>query len=202
MHRGTPPFPFFATPDGQFVTATATDIASNTSEFSACALVTPSIALSLPNTLPIGVGRSVTATVTLATPAPSGGVVVTVTSDSSAVASITAPGTANIAEGAVSGQVTVNGISVGTTTLRANASGYLQGSLPVAVTQNLISTPETLNVAFGQSTALPVNIGPSPAPAGGLTLDVVSSNPSQVEVVTPQITVPAGPCPPTRRYAA
>ena len=133
-----------------------------------------------------------TATVTLPEPAPVGGVVVTVTSDAPSTASITAPGTASIPEGASTGQVTVNGVNVGNTTLRANAPGYLEDTLAVAVTQNLISTPATLNVAFGQSTALPVNIGPSPAPPGGLTLDVVSINPSVVEVVTPQITVPEG----------
>ena len=70
---GNATIPFFAASSGQFITATATDVANNTSEFSPCAHVTPAIALSLPTTLPIGVGRSVTATVTLAEPAPSGG---------------------------------------------------------------------------------------------------------------------------------
>ncbi len=189
---GNGTIPLIAAADGQFVTATATDAAGNTSEFSACVEVQRILSLSLPNTLPIGVGRSVTATVTLAAPAPSGGTVVTVTSDAPAVASITAPGTVAIAQGAVTGQVTVNGVGSGNTTLRANAPGYLQGTLPVTVTQNLVSTPATLNVPLGQSTALPVSIGPSPAPAGGLTLDVVSDNPSIIEVMTPQITVPAG----------
>ncbi len=178
--------------DGEFVTATATDAAGNTSEFSNCAGIQPTITLSLPDALPIGVGRSVTATVTLPEPAPLGGVVVTVTSDAPTIASIEAPGTISIPEGGSAGQIAVSGVSVGTTTLRANATGYLAGTLGVAVTQNLISTPANLNVAFGQSTALPVNIGPSPAPPGGLTLDVVSINPSIVEIVTPQITVPEG----------
>ena len=43
-----------------------------------------------------------------------------------------------------------------------------------------------------RSTELPVSIGPSPAPAGGLTLDVASDNPASIEVITTQITVPAG----------
>ena len=45
---------------------------------------------------------------------------------------------------------------------------------------------------FGQRIPLPVNIGPSPAPPGGLTLSVVSANPAVIEVVTPTITVPEG----------
>ena len=189
---GNATIPFLPTPDGQFITATATDGANNTSEFSACAQGSPAIAISLPNTLPIGVGRSVTATVALSEPAPAGGIVVTVTSDAPSTASISAPGTVSIPEGGSAGQVTVNGVNVGNTTLRASAPGYMQGTVAVSVTQNLISTPATLNVAFGQSTALPVNIGPSPAPPGGLTLDVVSISPSIVEVLTPQITVPEG----------
>ena len=85
----------------------------------------------------------------------------------------------------------VRGEGSGTALLRANATGYGQGTLSVLVTHNLISTPSTLNVAFGGSTALPINIGPDPAPAGGLTLNVASSD-ADIEVLTPQVTVPAG----------
>ena len=85
----------------------------------------------------------------------------------------------------------VRGEGSGTALLRANATGYGQGTLSVVVTHNLISTPSTLNVAFGGSTALPINIGPDPAPAGGLTLEVASSD-ADIEVLTPQVTVPAG----------
>ena len=96
---GNATIPFFATGSGQFITATATDAANNTSEFSACAHVIPAISLSLPTALPIGVGRSVTATVTLSEPAPSGGTVVTVTSDAPGTASIAPPATASIRAG-------------------------------------------------------------------------------------------------------
>ena len=180
----------FPAPPGQFLAATATNPSGNTSEFSQCLETTPGLALTLPDNLPIGIGRAVTATVALTDPAPVGGLVVIVTSDAPTIASIAAPGTVTIPQGSSTAQIAVTGENVGETTLRADAAGYAEASRAVAVTQNLVSTPSTLNIAFGQSTALPINIGPSRAPPGGLTLSVVSSNPSVVEVVTPQVTVP------------
>jgi uncharacterized repeat protein (TIGR01451 family) len=179
--------------EGRFLTATATNLVTgNTSEFSNCIAIPRSMTLSLPNSLPLGVGRSVTATVNLTVPAPAGGTEVTVATDSPSIATVSAPATFTIPEGAFSGDVTVNGVAAGVTALRATATGYAESSLPLFVTQNLVSTPATLSVPFGQTTALPISIGPSPAPAGGLTLDVVSANPAIVGVVTPQVTVPAG----------
>jgi uncharacterized repeat protein (TIGR01451 family) len=189
---GNAQIPFIAVSSGQFVTATATNASNNTSEFSACVQTTNGILLSRASAQPIGVGRSETVTITLNEAAPAGGTVVTVTSDAPGIASISAPGTASIPEGETTGQVTVNGVDAGGTTLRANAAGYQEGTLAIAVTLNLINTPLALNVAFGQTTTLPVNIGPSPAPPGGLTLDIVSANPSVIQVITPQITVSAG----------
>ena len=46
---GSGTIPFIATPVNQYVTATTTDASDNTSEFSACALVSPSLTLALPN---------------------------------------------------------------------------------------------------------------------------------------------------------
>ena len=182
----------FPAQPGLFLTATATNPSGNTSEFSQCLELTPGLALTLPDNQPIGIGRTVTATVAIPEPAPTGGLVVTITSDAPTIASIAAPGTVTIPQGSSTAQIAVTGENVGDTTLRADADGYAGASRTVAVTQNLVSTPSTLNVAFGQSTALPINIGPSEAPPGGLTLSVVSSNPSVVEVVTPQVTVPEG----------
>ena len=86
----------------------------------------------------------------------------------------------------------MNGIQSGTVTVTATADGYRNGTLPVSVTQNLISTPATLNVPLGQSTDLPVTIGPNPAPAGGFVVNVVSSDPTIIEVTTAQVTIPQG----------
>ncbi len=150
------------------------------------------IQLALVGTPLIGVSRQVPVQITLPSPAPAGGVAVTVSSDNTNVVTVGPPNTANIAQGATTAQLILNGIAVGSTTLHATAPGYNAGSLGVTVTQNVISSPASLNVALGQSTALPISIGPSVAPPGGLLLDVTSANPSVIEVITPQVLVPEG----------
>ena len=129
---------------------------------------------------------------TLAQPAGAGGVTLAIAADNTSILTVGAPGTISIPQGQSTGTVTVDGIAVGNTMVRANASGYAEATLLVSVTQNLISTPATLAVPLGQSFQLPINIGPSPAPAGGLQLEVVSSNPSNVEVITSLVTVLQG----------
>jgi hypothetical protein len=151
-----------------------------------------SIVLSLVDTTLVGVGRQATLSVTLPFPAPAGGVTATVTSLNTNLLTVASPGTIAFAQGQTVGQILVNGVQPGQVTVTASAPGYLSGQLNITVTQNLISTPGALSVPLGQSIALPVNIGPSPAPPGGLTLSVVSANPAAIGVDTPQITVPEG----------
>ena len=114
-----------------------------------------------------------------------------VTSDNTGLLTVV-PTMMSILQGQTTGQFTLNGVAFGNTIVRANATGFPEATLNVSVVLNLISSSTTLNVPFGQTAALPISIGPSPAPAGGLVLDIVSSNPSIVSVVTAQVTVPAG----------
>ena len=151
-----------------------------------------SIVLSLIDTTLVGVGRQAVLRVTLPFAAPAGGVTATVSSGNTNLLTVVAPGTIAFAQGQTIGEILVNGVQAGNATVTATAPGYLAGELSVSVTQNLISTPSSLNVPFGQSVALPINIGPSPAPPGGLTLSVVSANPAAVEVLTPQVTIAEG----------
>ena len=151
-----------------------------------------SIVLSLVDTTLVGVGRQAVLRVTLPFAAPAGGVTATVSSGNTNLLTVVAPGTIAFAQGQTIGDILVNGVQAGNATVTATAPGYLAGELSVSVTQNLISTPLSLNVPFGQSVALPINIGPSPAPPGGLTLSVVSANPAAVEVLTPQVTITEG----------
>jgi hypothetical protein len=149
-----------------------------------------SLALSLAEDL-VGVGRTVDGLVTLAAPAPAGGVDVTLATGDPAIATVS-PASVVIAEGGSTGAFQVTGVAQGTTPLTANAIGYDQAELLLEVTRNLISTPTTVSVGLGQTTALPITIAPDPAPPGGLIIDVVSADPTLVGVDTPQVTIPEG----------
>ncbi|MEW6116915.1 MAG: hypothetical protein AB1553_08445 [Nitrospirota bacterium] len=150
------------------------------------------INLSLFNTTMVGVGRSATLRVTLNPAAPAGGRTVTVMSDNNGTLTVGPPSSIFIPEGETTGQITVNGISGGNVIVRANTPDYAEGALTVEVTVNLISVATTLNVPLGLTTEFPVSIAPNPAPADGVTITLVSSDPSIIEVVTPTITIPAG----------
>jgi uncharacterized repeat protein (TIGR01451 family) len=150
-----------------------------------------SIGLSLVGTSLVGVGQTATLRAMLPAPAPAGGVTIAVTSDDTNVVTIGPPGTVNILQGGTTGDVTLNGINAGTTTVRANATGYVEGTFSVTTTQNVLTVPATLNVPFGGTVSFPVNV-PNPAPPGGLTIDLVSSVPANVEVLASTVTIPQG----------
>ena len=48
--------------------------------------------------------------------------------------------------------------------------------------------PGTVNVPFGQTTSIPLTIS-TPAPAGGVDVTLISSNPAAVGVLTPTVTI-------------
>lgn len=54
-----------------------------------------------------------------------------------------------------------------------------------------LSLPLTLRVPLGQTTAIPVTI-PAPAPAGGVVVNLSSSDPALIAVTTPTVTIPSG----------
>lgn len=153
---------------------------------------TPTITLALVDTDLVGVGRSALVDVTLGSPAPTGGLTVTVTSDDTGTLTVDAPGTTFIPEGQTVGQVSVTGVGEGSTTIRGNASGYTEGTLVVGVTLNLISLPTTLNVPLGTTVDFPVTIAPDPAPPGGVLVTLVNSAPDVIDLLTPTVLIPEG----------
>jgi adhesin/invasin len=173
-------------------TATATVGALAPATFTATATFGPSpITLAFVGVPDVGVGLSATVRASIPTPAPAGGVAVTLASDLPGTVAVAAPATRTIAQGQTTVDFTVNGVAVGATTLRANATGYTEGTLPITVQNRNISVPVTLNVPYGGTASLPIQL-PDPAPAGGVTFTVVSSAPGNVSVANSPVTIGAG----------
>jgi alpha-tubulin suppressor-like RCC1 family protein/uncharacterized protein YjdB len=174
---------------GYTLTATAGTLTPATSATFNVAV--PGMLLDIADSDIVGVGLSATVDLTLAAPAPAGGVTVTLTSDSPSLVSVAPPGTAFVPAGTTTGTFTINGLSIGSTTLRASASGYAQATLAVQATNQIISLPATLNVPYGLTASLPVQLV-TPAPPGGLAVTLSSSDPSRVGIVTSTVNVAAG----------
>ncbi|MES2390764.1 MAG: chitobiase/beta-hexosaminidase C-terminal domain-containing protein, partial [Acidobacteriota bacterium] len=171
---------------GYTLTAASSGYATGTS--AAFDITTPPIVLNLAGTL-IGTSATLAGSFTLPTPAPAGGTIVTLTS-SNTVGITISPTTVALNAGDTTGSFTYTAVGAGSTTLRAAAPTYTDGTANVSTTANFIS--------FGVLPALPLgsfqNLGVTlsqPAPAGGLTVALSSSSPS-VLYVSPTATFAAG----------
>jgi hypothetical protein len=150
----------------------------------------PTILLSWAGVPGVGIGLTATVNVNV-TNAPPARLAVALASSNTGLFTVSAPDTVYINAGQTTGSKVINGVSTGTATLNASAPGYANGSLTVAVQNRNISLPPTLNVPYGQTASLPIQL-PAPAPAGGVTFTVVSSDPTRISVATPSVTIAAG----------
>lgn len=132
-------------------------------------------------------GSSATGTVTLVEAAPPGGIVIALSSDN---ASATVPSSITIAAGDTSGTFTVASVPVAVDTLVTITGDYFVGmtlassdtdtvTLTAPTPTNLSITPST--VAGGQSATGTLTIS-GPAPAGGITATLNSSNVAAAQV--------------------
>ena len=153
----------------------------------------------LPASSVVGVGRNVSASLTLhdpAPPLPSGcttncGVTINLASTDPTIATISPP-SVFIAAGSTTSATAIQiaGASTGTTSLTAQASGYSNGTANQTVTNQLITIAKNITVAPGQSLPIPISLSQA-APAGGTTVRLSSSNTS-VLTVTSSVSIPAG----------
>ena len=161
-------------------TATATPVAS------------PAITLTLAGGRTfVGVTFTEQVQATLSVPAPAGGLLVSFGTSDQTRLDIAAPEQVLIPAGQSQGLIDVQGIAAGAATVTATATGYTQGTLLVPVSLRLINMPLTVNVAFGANGSVPIQLA-EPAPTGGVTVSVVSSDPSVVSVLTPTVNFAQG----------
>lgn len=86
-------------------------------------------------------------------------------------------------------------VAVGKTSISASADGFRPASADFIVTSNVIVLGAPLTIAPGQTVSAPLTLN-NPAPTGGVTVSLASSNES-VATVTPSVFVPEGATSPT-----
>ncbi len=153
----------------------------------------PAVTVTLSTASVVG-GTSVTATVTLTSPAPNGGAVVNLASNAPGAASV--PATLSIMKSKTTKTFTVTTFGVTASTPVTISASYGGTTATAALTVNPPPppTPSALGVnpkgVIGGSTSTATVTLTGPAPAGGLLVTLTSSMPSIAAVTS--VTVPAG----------
>ncbi len=169
---------------------TADITASATGYYGSSVTVSATSSLISLGTIPtVAPGQSVSLPLSLGTPAPAGGVTVNFTSSAPGVATVTSSSfiPAGLQIPASNPQVT--GVTVGTATINATATGYAPGArnASVSVTATL---PSTFSLPIGVITNETLTISAA-APAGGIIFSLTSGN-NSIFTVPATVTVPAG----------
>jgi hypothetical protein len=140
--------------------------------------------------LTISAGSTGTLALNLSTPASAGGLTVNLNSSNTGVATV--PATVNFAAGAASVPVTVTGVAAGgPVTITASAAGIANATASVTVqVSRSISVPALTTLGLGQSSAFTVTLSAA-APAGGLTVNLASSDTTKV-TATASVSIAAG----------
>ncbi|MDQ6740936.1 MAG: PKD domain-containing protein, partial [Actinomycetota bacterium] len=129
-----------------------------------------------PNAINVGLTRTMDGTITLSGQAPASGVTVNLTSSDPATAAVT-PSSISIPAGGTTASFTVAGVAVGSATITAAAPGYGSGTSAVNVGQlGKIVLPANATVGPNQSAQYAITLA-TPAPAGGVTIALATSDP-------------------------
>jgi hypothetical protein len=153
-------------------------------------IAAPLGALSLYNDQIAGLGQSAQLPIVLSSPAPAGGLALTLSSSDPTTVTVN-PSVIYIPAGATTprnAQPVVTGINLGAATITTAGMYFTTASSPVQVTGSLsfarrgaVFNGATVNFALSLS---------GPAPAGGLTVNLTSAN-SGIATVPPSVTFPA-----------
>lgn len=137
----------------------------------------------------VGVGRTNEASVVLDEPAPTGGVSVALSSSAPLIVSVD-PDMVYIASGETSADFTITGEAEGVAIITASAEGYADATIEAGGTNTTVSIGTIPVLAPGESRSLPISLS-EPAPPGGLTIYLESTDPA-VATVESSVTVAGG----------
>lgn len=126
----------------------------------------------------------------LSAPAPQSGLTLTLTSSNPDVATV--PPSVIFGAGTTQTLVRVTGVAPGTAIIRASAADIGEAAATVTVECSAtIVLPNSATVVSGQSAPFAVSLS-APAPAGGVSITLESSDTSKVTIAPPALTIPAG----------
>jgi hypothetical protein len=151
----------------------------------------------LPSFYTVGQFQTTPFTVSLGTPAPVGGLTVTLNVQDITKLTVT-PTTVFFAAGSTTSTTTpqVYGADLGYSNITATAPGYTSASVQVHISDGIrINLPPSVTVGLGQSASYTVILDKA-APSGGTTISLSSTNPSIVSVSATAF-VPQGATQPT-----
>ena len=138
----------------------------------------------------VGNGNNATLTLMLSSPAPAGGITFTLTSSNPAV--VTVPSSVFLSATSSSIGVRLTSVAAGSAVIHVSAPGIPEATANVTVTEPgsvTLSGPAT--VGLSQAANLTVALS-SPAPSGGVTVNLTSSDNTKVGVSPSSVTVPTG----------
>ena len=147
------------------------------------------IVLATPSPL-IGNGSTQPGTFTLGKPAPTGGLTVNFVSSNPAAITVS-PASVALNAGDTTGAFTYTAAGTGVTTLRASATGYLDGTIDESTTASFVSLGTLPAFALGGSQSLTLTLS-TPAPTGGVTVSLTTSNPAVASITPATVVFPGG----------
>ena len=209
---GVPPYTWSATglPDGLtmassgLISGTATTIGASTVHITVTDSTTPvhrSVSKDLPLTVALGLtlsppsititgnGNQATLTLQLSAPAPAGGIEFTVSSSNTGVATV--PGFAFLSQTSTSTGLRVLSVSAGTAVIHVSGPGIPDQTVNVTVLPPgsiTLTGPATLGLS--QNGTMNISLS-TPAPVGGVTVTLTSSDPTRVSVPSTTVAIPA-----------
>jgi hypothetical protein len=145
-----------------------------------------------PATITIRGAGTETIAVTLNGPPPAGGLAVTLSSSNPAVATV--PASVLAVAGSNTINVAVTGVGTGSAIIRASAPGTGEGTANITVTDagsGSLILPPIQTLQLGQTVPFPISLS-QPAPAGGTTITVSSTESGIASIQPAVLLIPAG----------